>query len=380
MGAYHQIGHDSENLLELEELSCFRGALASPTNYDLGRTIAQRSMVNTSNWEYIFDPQLYFPSSTRSQLPTWTYYPKDFDLVDRTNIAWWKDLSSRIVEVVGKIGPTAVCTPAIVPRAYSDYYYSLITEVGNHFQGELKTSGVDTLLTVIAKFEDLQASGNAYRIASIVSQTVSRRIYLVFVTETPPRRELDSQRALVGACNLITSLERAGIEVLVGYSSSDCILWKYAGATSCAAGKFFNLRRFTQSRWDEPIGGGRGQLSYWFEDNLMAFLRESDVVRVVNAKMLSNASLRNPFREEIVRSIQDGSAWVGLGWRFFLWWFCDFEGRVQRQELDAKKHLKECESRWLQLEDENILFEEPRNDGSWIRPWRQTLIDSDASK
>jgi hypothetical protein len=34
MSAYHQMGHDSENLLWTEDLAKYRGAILSPVNYD----------------------------------------------------------------------------------------------------------------------------------------------------------------------------------------------------------------------------------------------------------------------------------------------------------------------------------------------------------
>jgi hypothetical protein len=52
------------------------------------------------------------------------------------------------------------------------------------------------------------------------------------------------------------------------------ILWKAAGATNCATGKFFNLRRFTISRFEEPDSSGGGQLGYWFEKALLGIPSE----------------------------------------------------------------------------------------------------------
>jgi hypothetical protein len=89
-------------------------------------------------------------------------------------------------------------------------------------------------------------------IASILSRSVAETIYLIFVGQTDPRRELSDEEALKGAMRLIASLEGAGLMVIVGFTSSDMVLWKAAGASSCATGKFFNLRRFTSSRFEEP--------------------------------------------------------------------------------------------------------------------------------
>ena len=123
-------------------------------------------------------------------------------------------------------------------------------------------------------------------IASIVSRTRAPYVYLVLISNVYPRREFADTEEIKGAMKLIYTLEDSGLKVIVGYSSSDVILWKSAGATACALGKFFNLRRFTSSRFQEPSEGG-GQLPYWFEESLLSFLRESDLIRVRDANLLS---------------------------------------------------------------------------------------------
>jgi len=94
--------------------------------------------------------------------------------------------------------------------------------------------------------------------------------------------------------------ERAGIKVLVAFASSEMPLWKAAGATHCATGKFFNLHRFTRTRFEEPPAGGGGALPYWFEESLFAFLRASDVVRARPHGLLDRTVTENPFAREIL--------------------------------------------------------------------------------
>ena len=50
MPVFHQIGHDSENLLSLPELDRFAGAILSPLNYTPGETQQQISELKES-WE-----------------------------------------------------------------------------------------------------------------------------------------------------------------------------------------------------------------------------------------------------------------------------------------------------------------------------------------
>ena len=113
---------------------------------------------------------------------------------------------------------------------------------------------------------------------------------------------------------LIAALESAGQRVTVGSCSSEMVLWKAAGASHCASGKFFNLRRFTMSRFDEPNGGGGGQLGYWFEESLLCFLRQSDLLRVQGKGLLSEASRANPFSANILETFRrrrHGWRWHG---------------------------------------------------------------------
>jgi hypothetical protein len=175
---------------------------------------------------------------------------------------------------------------------------------------------------------------------------------------------------------LIAALENAGLSVIVGFSSTDLILWKVAGATACATGKFFNLRRFTSSRFEEPSEGG-GQLPYWFEESLLAFLRESDVLRVRKAGLLSNASMTNPFGIDILNQLDNcpGQAWLALSWRQYLYAFADIEKRIDKNKINVNELLKNAERLWLFLEDKGILMEEMRNNGEWVRIWRRAMIE-----
>jgi hypothetical protein len=175
---------------------------------------------------------------------------------------------------------------------------------------------------------------------------------------------------------LIASLEGAGLMVIVGFTSSDMVLWKAAGASSCATGKFFNLRRFTSSRFEEPSQGG-GQLPYWFEESLLAFLRESDVLRLQRANRLGRTSLSNPIGSRILEGLNTPpqTAWLGLGWRQYMYAFADLEERISTGATDVANLLASAETAWLELDDASILMEEPRNNGSWLRPWRRALLE-----
>jgi hypothetical protein len=371
------MGHDSQNLLSEDDLKCYRGAVLSPVNYTEEKVISQIKRHASDQFEMIFDPQLYYPHSDRGELPDWSYFPADVDTADQSSITWWKNLTRDVVECVKRLQPHTVCSPIIVPRIYSDEYYDLNREVASNLKEQLSKESIDVLHNVLVRPGDLANKERAAEIASIVSRGTPDRVLLVLISDVEPRREFHDPEELKGAMCLIRYLENSEIRVLVGFTSSDILLWKIAGATDCATGKFFNVRRFTPSRWDVHAEGG-GQLPYWFEESLLAYLRESDLVRVREAGLLSEASASNPYGEEILQQInsEPEKAWLGLSWRQYMYWFGDFEERFVRGMIDTNEFLKNAESVWSELDDRNILMEERQNDGSWLRAWRRAVIEA----
>ena len=377
MAAYHQMGHDSRNLLSAEHLSSYKGAILSPVNYEEDQVAAIVKEHGSDDFEMIFDPQLYYPNSARETLVKWSHFPADVDTGDLGSLAWWQDTNRKLVGVIERFRPHSVCSPAVVPRAYSDSYYSLNRDVANDLQNAPACADVGVLQSVLVRLEDLSDESKTGEIASIASGAECDRVFLAFLSDVEPRRELHETEDLKGAMRLIRYLEESGVSVLLGFASSDIVLWKAAGATDCASGKFFNLRRFTPSRFGPPEGGG-GQLSYWFEESLMAYLRESDLLRVRDAGLLSADGKSNPYGLEILEQMvkRPGVAWLGVSWRQYLYWFADFEGRCDRSDFNPKALLKDADSNWKKLDEQDIFMEERANDGSWIRPWLRSVVEA----
>ena len=196
----------------------------------------------------------------------------------------------------------------------------------------------------------------------------------MFLSDMEPRREFDDAMELAGMLIFLIELKRTGKPVWISFCGSDMIMFKCAGADHCCTGKFFNLRRFTRSRYEEPAGGG-GQLPYWFEHSLLGFLREQDILRLQQEgkkHLLGVLHSGNHWARKIMEQL--GHPWLGLAWRQYLSWFWQTELLLVDKPIElVSDWLKAAERNWLTLEDEDILLEEPRNDGRWLRPWRQAL-------
>lgn len=377
MAVFHQMGHATANLLLESGLSAYRGAILSPVNDVLSEVLKDVRAVRKKrpSFEFIFDPQLYFPKSQRGQLRKWSYFPSDVDTADAQSDGWWAKLVQGVIRECQTISPDAICSPAVVPRSYTDSYFAGMVNIGDALHAELKGSNTQSIQTAIVGLNELAGPTRPLAVASLLSRAKSERLFLVLISTMEPRRELNDYEELSAAMNLIRLLTKSGMDITVGFCSSDAMLWKMSGATHCATGKFFNLRRFTKARFEEPVTGG-GQLPYWFEESLVAFVRETDLLLVRNAGLLSDSSKRNPYGQEILRLLEQepGKAWVGLSWKHYMWWFADIEARIGGGTVTVPNLLKEAEGRWLEIED-RILMEEPTNNGAWLRAWRRACIE-----
>jgi hypothetical protein len=241
----------------------------------------------------------------------------------------------------------------------------LVTKVGKKIR---------TLQTCLVKLEELEDTNRVLELASLVSHTKSAGIYLVLLSDTKPRDELRGIEQLKGAMRFISEIESAGLPVLVACSSSDVVLWKAAGASSCATGKFANLRRFTTGRFSDPDEGGR-LVAYWFEEALLAFIRASDLARIQPHGLGSAGA--NPFGQEILAQLatEPEKAWVAFGWRQYMHWFADVEKRLASGKATARNLIRTAEKNWQVLEESDVFMEERSNDGSWLRPWLRAVVE-----
>lgn len=379
MAAYLQMGNDTENLIGETDLGEYRGIVLSPVNRH-SPEIAQDiiGFRQKGDFDIVFDPQLYVPNSNRGCLPQQTYFPSDLDTADLSSEGWWASLVTKLAACIEPLGVNAVASPAVLPRAWSDDYYARCVDASRKLS-EALPSGISAYTTVMVDYNQIAEKDAPLRIASIVSEAESAGYYLVIVSNVEPRREFNGEPELAGIMQLIQQLEGTERPVLVSHCSSDMLLYKAAGASHCATGKFFNLRRFTRSRYEDPSSGG-GQLAYWFEHSLLAFLRAADLRRLQEnglGGLVGTGASSNYWSQRINEqfSAEPGRAWVALGWRQYLSWFGKTESVLAAQDpVDlVQGWLKSAEENWLALEDRNVLLDEPRNNGGWIRPWRQAL-------
>jgi hypothetical protein len=113
---------------------------------------------------------------------------------------------------------------------------------------------------------------------------------------------------------------------------------------------------------------------YWFEESLLAFLRQSDLLRVQQRELLSSVSIANPIASKVFDAIPAKRPWLGLSWRQYMWWFAEVEKRLDLTPSLARDLIQQADENRGTLEKSPKLFMEERsNDGSWLRQWLRVL-------
>jgi hypothetical protein len=375
-----QMGHDTENLIGEDGLA-FAGIVLSPVNrFPQEMEKHLQSFRSKGTFETVLDSQLYFPRSLREKLTDYPYFPKDIDTVDMGAEWWWKDINQKLGDFCESLGVDAVTSPIVYPKNIEDNYYVTSVQVANDLAERISPE-IFTYQTVLADQSLLTDESALLRAASILSETDCAGFYVIFLSDRAPRAELSDSFELLGAMRFIRELKGTGRKVVVAYCSSEMVLYKCAGADMCATGKFFNLRRFTRSRFDEPAGGG-GQLPYWFEHGLMAFLRQADILRIRSkglTTILEQQFSKNIWSEKILRQFAGTpkTPWLGLGWRQYLSWFSQTEVFLDAANAadEVAEWLNTADKNWGKIEGAKVYFEERRNNGEWIRAWLQALND-----
>lgn len=371
MSSYHQMGHDSWNLVPAENLDLFSGLILSPVNDTVEETVGRLDGIGSrDSLDVILDPQFYVPRSVRGQLPHWPHFDSGCDTADLSNTDWWVQRCRALVAVGRQLNVNAICSPAFLPRAYEIPYYEWAVNFAEELASLAANAPMSVLLTAVVSFRDLAAPGASDRIASILTRSALERVYLILHDDLPARQQWTDAVALTGCMKLIRALKSAGTQVLVGYTGLDMMLWKIAGAADVATGKFFNLRRFGPERWADNENEGR-VVEYWTEPSLITWLRENDV-RLLQSRFQQLITIdRNPFSTEILDALGSSppAAWRALSWRQYLWWFSTLESEFSLDPRTAVDMLRAADANWGQIESAGLLLFDRTNNGNWIRPW-----------
>lgn len=384
MAAYIQMGHGSWNLIENPEIGDYAGVVLSPVNDGQGYVAERLSRLKRERrdqLDFILDPQLYNPVFDKGKLSEWDYFPDVFKTVTGTDKDAWTHMAASVAECASNLGLNSVCSPCPIPRIGSDDYYEFAVMTGDATAKRANELGIEAMLTVLVPLRDLAQQERAFQIASILTSTTCERIYLAFMADDgyAQRTPLMDSLAMPTAVHLVRLLAET-LRVHVAFSGHDAIVWKYAGATDVSSGKFWNVRRFSPTRWFDEEKSVKTTVPYWNESPLLACLRDTDVLRLDREGWYDTRTFRNnPASARILGILrsQSGLPWTADSWIQYLRWLSNADRRCKSPD-DAEALLERADSRWTVLDKKKILMLDRQTNGDHVRLWLNAVREGGA--
>lgn len=246
----------SDKIKRLYDAGLLGGVLLSPADEE--PATLQATLESTPDVEMLLDPQTYVYS-----IPGGTVRCHEAHGLALPNLNWGMAASEvdavvkAVIDANDRLGVTNLIAPTVVQRSLNDVWTSLALQMARTTLGVV---GGQRRVYVSAVIEEpaLADWEDVANWLDIVTGLDADGFYVIVdrVTQSPYPAMWNPSH-LTNLLRLIYSLSQLNeYEVLAGYSDIEGILQVAAGASGSAAGWFYSLRAFSDSKW-QPSSGGR---------------------------------------------------------------------------------------------------------------------------
>ena len=237
---YHQTGHNFIwNLQSMQDDGVGAGLIVSPVNVEAER-ISERipAEVLSSSW---LDPQFYLPNDSKNKLTSYPFFPGNV-LEDFTTAGYQSHalaVAEQCLTFQSDIGFRYLVVPTRyfddLPEDYLDQLSSLFLDPFVESRNKLGLTA-DLLLTVIAKPIHLADGVSRDELLSWVTGVEEVAGVYLMLDQDSSSKQIKEPNLLVGMLRFIHALRQNGLEVHVGYSGLEGLLYALADPTSGVSG------------------------------------------------------------------------------------------------------------------------------------------------
>lgn len=269
MKIYHQAGHNFVwNLESLNDDRAGDGLIISPVNISRNRVEGFSGENKASS---IFDPQFYLPKDLKGQLKTYEFFPANLkEKLKTTDIEEnSQDIARECVNFQIENGFNRIVIPT---RYFEEQPSNFLSEQEEIFvepfvrYAESLNKAERISVTIILKPIQLTDVEKRAEILNWITglQGVSG-VFAIF-QQNFPSKQIKNAEFLAGALFFINALKRNGLEVIIGYTNIEGLLYSVAGADGVTMGSYENLRNFQASRFEDnersPMRGPNARLYF----------------------------------------------------------------------------------------------------------------------
>ncbi|HEB0912224.1 TPA: hypothetical protein RY286_002485 [Enterobacter cloacae] len=287
---YHQAGHNTVwNINSFSNDNVGNGLIFSPVHEERNKIEDKPSIIRENSY---FDPQFYLPSSGKNKFKTYDFFPNTlsksgFKTIDFSSIAM--EAARACVSFQAKNKFAGIIIPA---RFFEQLDREFTQKQDEHYvipflraieeSNDIKT---DTPIWLTLPLTSHMVMSNNFRVEIlnwVTSYSQIDGIY-VFCQFERNTKQITDPLFLINFIELIKILQDADLDVIVGYTHTEAILYSCLPEISVTIGAFENTRMFSIDKFIVSDEERRGPKARIYLPGLLNWV-ELDVAKMIRSR------------------------------------------------------------------------------------------------
>lgn len=379
---FHQVGHNSNwNISSFEEDKAGDGLIFSPVHQPINK-IEELSVELKDR--SIFDPQFYLPNSQKKKLHTYDFFPEiisdGFDTLDFGAHAY--DAAKACVNFQLSNGFGKIVIPArFFPQMVTDYREQQEAYTVIPFLENINEANTDLPIYITLPLTSHMILDKGYRTNLLNWITKFPEIdgVYTFIGHERNTKQIQDTNILYEALQFFRDLKDSNLDLIIGYTNTESLLYSLAGDSVLTFGTFENTRMFSIDKFLVSDSDRRGPkariylpgLLNWVQYEQAREIRENipdlwDKIYVPTEH--SEAALNSPVEPTFNQP--------DLYKHHFIVFYNQFSS-LKNEELSGRHSivrgwLNDAQTYYQEITN-NYIDLEPHGAGDHIQPWLTTI-------
>ena len=383
---FHQSGHCANwNRDSFEKDNIGDGIIFSPVHETCKNVSDYSKKLKSAS---LFDPQFYLPSSQKQKLQSYSFFPnsimgeKGFSTIDFMAVSY--EAAKRCIEFQLENDFLELIIPARFYEYFDDKYIDGQSQQFVHpFLEQIKKQdplgSKKVLLTV--PMTSSMVNSNEYRskvLNWITSYPEIDGVYM-FCQHDRGAKQINDLTFLTQYMDVIKASYDADLEVLVGYSNTESLLYTLAGEISLTIGAFENTRMFSLDKFIVTDGDRRGPKARIYLPKLLNWINfdEAKILKDRYPHIWSKIYTASDESDEAFELTKDPAFNSAILYKHYFKAFSDQIGELSSLSIQGRyKKLNEWIDEAIELHDEiskHALRLDKHGNGDHLNTWSNAI-------
>lgn len=278
MKLYHQAGFRTNwNLESFNDDETGNGLIFSPVHTKRDTLVKYDQNLKSSS---LFDPQFYIPDSQKSRLQTYDFFPEVIS--NGFNTKDFKVIAHQSAELCINFQMSNDFEKLIIPTRFFSDVKSDFTASQTHFTvqpflNEIRKKGIKkpVLLTIPVIHSIVIDEGFKTQVLNWVTSFPEISGVYLMCAHNEKSKQITDFKKLWGYVDFIKKLKNANLDVVIGYSNTEALLYTALDPFAITMGAYENTRIFSVDKFLEKENEVRGPKPRLYIPKLLNWIRLS---------------------------------------------------------------------------------------------------------